>query len=71
MLGGWDGSNWIVRTWGMDVPICDRMFQLMIGPGIIDVPIPNIIQDAQSNFDLEGISFDALTVDLKLLNANA
>ena len=69
VLGGWDGSNWLVRTWGTDVPIGDAMFRLMLGPGVFDVPIPE--PSLQDRFDLEGISFDALEVDLRLLVADA
>lgn len=68
VLGGWDGSNWLVRTWGRDVPISDRMFQLMIGPGIIDVPIPHPMS-APDRFDLNGIAFDQLSNDLAQLSA--
>lgn len=66
VLGGWDGSNWLVRTWGEDVWISNAMFELMIGPGIIDVPIPEPAS-APVHFDLEGIAFDALASDLSAL----
>lgn len=63
VLGGWNGVDWCVRTWGEDVWISPAMFKLMTGPGVFDVPIPRKRTD-DDRFDLEGISFDALAYDL-------
>lgn len=64
VLGGWTGTNWIVRTWGMDVLVSPAIMALMLA--VVDVPIPHPLA-APDELNLDGIAFDALAADLEQL----
>ncbi len=41
VIGGWDGTFWKVRTWGMDVKVHPMTMGLLLSGGIVDVAIPH------------------------------
>lgn len=61
VLGGWDGTDWTVESWGEYYKVSQNMLAHMLC--VVDVPIPHPMS-APDMVDLAGIDFDQLTADL-------